>query len=89
MNELDEGSGDIFFNDNEFEPDMSGVEENVDTKADQMHEGRGRVRTSSQIFLQHDIATRIKDSKNNTDTDIKRTIALVQALEFRSLAENE
>ena len=37
-------------NDSTIEPDMAGVEENVDTKADQMHDGRGRVRTSSQVF---------------------------------------
>ena len=37
-------------NDSTIEPDMEGVEENVDTKADQMHDGRGRVRTSSQVF---------------------------------------
>ena len=38
------------------EPDMAGVEENVDTKADQMHDGRGRVRTSSQVFTRKLVA---------------------------------
>lgn len=34
---------------------MRGIEENVETKADAMHEGRGRVRTSSQVFPNKDL----------------------------------
>lgn len=30
--------------------EMDGVDENVDTKAHLMHEGRGRVRTSNKTF---------------------------------------
>ena len=32
------------------EPDMRGIEENVTSKIDAMHEGRGRIRTSSEVF---------------------------------------
>ena len=33
------------------EPDMKGIEEGVvNNKTDEMHPGRGRVRTSSQVF---------------------------------------
>ena len=42
-------------NDSEYEPDMAGVEENVDTMADAMNEGRGRVRNSSQVFANKDL----------------------------------
>lgn len=57
-------SGNIFADEeeekreSEIEPDMTGVEENVETKADLMHEGRGRVRTSSQVFAKKELAAR-------------------------------
>lgn len=67
-------SGDCNIN---FEADMAGVEENVDNKADQMHEGRGRVRTSSQVFLKKEIAAKnlLNTDKIPKDGDSRRALA--------------
>ena len=45
----------LSLNDSEYEPDMAGVEENVDTMADAMNEGRGRVRNSSLVFANKEL----------------------------------
>ena len=60
----------------EVEPDMTGVEENVDTKADAMNEGRGRVRTSSHVFPNKKDLLILKkaSSLNNTNTDDLRKV---------------
>ena len=70
---------------------MKGIEEGlINNKIDEMHPGRGRVRTSSQVFPTKDFAARqhLSMSLSNTD-DLKKVIAQVKALEFSSLERQE
>ena len=55
INERSNKNSKLSLNDSEYEPDMAGVEENVDTLADAMNEGRGRVRNSSLVFANKDL----------------------------------
>ena len=62
---------------------MKGIEENVDSKVDAMHEGRGRVRTSSQVFPKKDFVTKQLNSLSHTD-DLRGALAKARGVELQT-----
>ena len=68
---------------------MKGVTQAyADTHAEAMHEGRGRVRTSSHVFPNKELLLQKANSLNSTG-EVRRALAFNQALEFRTQAQGQ